>query len=118
MERVTGIGGVSFGAKDPAVLSRWYADHLGVEPAPPAIAGMPWQQDGGPTLFSPTEEPGWTLAFRVRDLDAMITQLRADGIPVDVDSEVTPHGRFASLTDPEGNPVRLWEPSPDQLGSA
>ena len=32
MERVTGIGGVFFRARDPQALSRWCADHLGVPP--------------------------------------------------------------------------------------
>jgi len=30
MERVTGIGGFFFMAEDPAALSLWYAEHLGV----------------------------------------------------------------------------------------
>ena len=30
MERVTGIGGVSFVAADDASMSRWYAEHLGL----------------------------------------------------------------------------------------
>src|SRR5262249_36865517 len=30
MERVTGIGGVSFKARDPEKLAAWYAEHLGV----------------------------------------------------------------------------------------
>jgi predicted enzyme related to lactoylglutathione lyase len=48
--------------------------------------------------------------FRVRDLDAMIVQLRAAGITVDVDPEAYPNGRFARLLDPEENPIELWQP--------
>jgi len=29
MERVTGIGGMFFRARDPDALARWYAEHLG-----------------------------------------------------------------------------------------
>jgi predicted enzyme related to lactoylglutathione lyase len=50
------------------------------------------------------------INFRVRDLDAMVGQLRRAGIPVEVDPEPYPNGRFARLTDPEGNPLQLWEP--------
>ncbi len=32
------------------------------------------------------------------------------GIEVEVDPELYPNGRFAQLTDPEGNAVQLWEP--------
>jgi hypothetical protein len=30
MERVTGIGGVFFRARDPQALAAWYQEHLGV----------------------------------------------------------------------------------------
>jgi predicted enzyme related to lactoylglutathione lyase len=50
------------------------------------------------------------INFRVSDLDAMVAQLRANESEVEVDAEVYPNGRFASLTDPEGNPIQLWEP--------
>ena len=30
MERVTGIGGIFFRAKDPETLARWYQEHLGI----------------------------------------------------------------------------------------
>ena len=40
----------------------------------------------------------------------MAAQLRGRGIAVEVDSEVYPNGRFARLSDPEGNPIHLWQP--------
>lgn len=51
------------------------------------------------------------INFRVRNLDAMTAQLRAAGIDVEIDPELYPYGRFARLSDPEGNPIQLWEPS-------
>ena len=50
------------------------------------------------------------INFRVRDLDAMVGQLRAARIDVLVDPAEYPNGRFARLHDPEGNPIELWEP--------
>jgi predicted enzyme related to lactoylglutathione lyase len=50
------------------------------------------------------------INFRVRDLDAMVKQLRAAGISITVDPKNYPNGRFARLYDLEGNPVELWEP--------
>jgi len=50
------------------------------------------------------------INFRVRDLEKMAAQLRERGIAVDVDPEVYPNGRFARLSDPEGNPIQLWQP--------
>lgn len=121
MERVLGIGGLFFRAKDPEALSRWYHEHLGVGPTPATTEEEPWKQEAGPTAFSPfpesTEYFGarsqvWMVNFRVRDLAAMVTQLRAAGIEVTLDPEAYPFGRFARLRDPEGNPIELWEPAP------
>jgi glyoxylase I family protein len=120
VEKVTGIGGVFFRAKDPIALQGWYAEHLGVEPPPKTYEETVWRQEAGPTVFAAfaesTEyfgslEQRWSINFRVRHLDAMVAQLRRAGIDVEVDPEVYPNGRFAALADPEGNPVQLWEPS-------
>ena len=51
------------------------------------------------------------INFRVRDLSAMMAQLKAAGIRVELDPQVYPNGRFARLYDPEGNPIELWEPA-------
>jgi len=61
------------------------------------------------------------INFRVANLDRMIAQLRARGIEVTLDPEIYPNGRFARLSDPEGNPIELWEPkagSPNRLRRA
>jgi predicted enzyme related to lactoylglutathione lyase len=49
--------------------------------------------------------------FRVRDLDAMLAQLRAAGVDVDDRVERMEYGLFAWATDLEGNRFELWEPS-------
>ncbi len=117
VEKVTGIGGLFFRAKDPRVLAKWYSDHLGVGPVPSSYGAQPWRQDAGPCAFQPFPEKTayfdpakqWMVNFRVRNLDAMVAQLRAAGTAVEVDQKVYPNGRFAHLTDPEGNPIELWE---------
>ena len=124
MERVTGIGGLFFRANDPAALASWYADHLGIDPAPTSDEQPPWWQQRGPTVLSPfpadsdafgSPERTWMLNLRVRDLDAMVAQLRAAGTEVSLDPQTYPFGRFASTADPEGNPIQLWEPTPEAL---
>ena len=124
MERVTGIGGVFFRARDPEALKRWYEEHLGIKAPDPTYDDPPWWQDAGPTVvsafrldsgFFERPEQQWSINFRVRDLDAMVAQLRRAGIAAEVDPRVYPNGRFASTRDPEGNPIQLWEPTPEEL---
>ena len=118
MEKVTGIGGLFFRAKNPGALSTWYETHLGVHKVGEKYEDGSWWQDEGPTVFAPfeddTENSGtsqhpWMINFRVKDLDAMVAQLRLAGIKVEVDPETYPNGRFARLIDPEGNPIELWQ---------
>jgi predicted enzyme related to lactoylglutathione lyase len=125
MERVTGIGGVFFRARDPEALKRWYDRNLGVDLTPPDYGSPCWHQKEGPTVFEPfpadTDYFGdpakqWMLNFRVRDLDLMVAQLRAAGIEVEVDPVRYPNGRFARLRDPEGNPIAVWQPEGMQPG--
>jgi predicted enzyme related to lactoylglutathione lyase len=116
MESVNGIGGFFFRARDPMALARWYADNLGVSLTPSSYDQQPWSQSAGPTAFHPFPadtdyfQTPWMINFRVANLDAMISQLRAAGISVEIDPEYYPNGRFARLSDPEGNPIQLWEP--------
>lgn len=117
MAKVTGIGGLFFRARDPAAIAAWYETHLGIA----NIQTDVWRQEAGTTIFGPfaaetdyfgRPEQQWMVNFRVDDLDAMMTKLKAAGIAVETraewDSEV---GRFCRIHDPEGNPVELWEPA-------
>ena len=120
MEKVTGIGGFFFRAKDPAALAKWYADNLGVSITPTSYEEEPWKQEAGATVFGPFSEDTdyfgdrnqqWMINFRVKDLDAMAAQLKSANIEIEVDPDTYPNGRFARLADPEGNPIQLWEPA-------
>ena len=119
MQRVNGIGGFFFRAKDPEGLSKWYQETLGIDPIPTGAGQEPWKQEAGTTAFAPFEQDSeyfgdasknWMINFRVSDLAAIVAQLEAAGIAVKADLEATPYGRFARLHDPEGNPIELWEP--------
>ena len=115
--KVTGIGGVFFRAKNPDVLSDWYEKHLGIN-------GMDWVQQQGQTVFAPfpadtkyfgSESQNFMLNFRVDNLDSLLSELRADKVKIVKDiEEQAGVGRFASIEDPEGNRIELWEPQPEQ----
>ena len=78
MQKVNGFGGFFFRAKDPAALTQWYNDTLGVSHAPTDMETPPWVTDAGVTVFSPfgadtdyfAEDKTFMLNFRVADLDA------------------------------------------------
>ena len=89
MERVTGIGGVFFRAKDPETLVAWYAKHLGIPVQPDgyvvfeesrsAHVWAPFRED---TDYWPAEKAAM-VNFIVPNLDAMLAQLRSAGVEVD-----------------------------------
>ena len=119
MQKVRGIGGFFFRAKNPGRLSDWYRDHLGIDPAPQNMETAPWVSESGVTVFAPFDadtdyfaaEKAFMLNFRVADLDAMVKQLESAGIDVSQASEMAGIGRFARIHDPEGNAIELWEPA-------
>jgi predicted enzyme related to lactoylglutathione lyase len=109
MERVTGIGGVFFRSPDPDALKAWYAEHLGVEEYGETV-WAPFANDTD--YFGSTDQP-LMINYRVANLDAMLSQLRAAGIEVVDDvQEMDGIGRFGWAVDPEGHRFELWEPAP------
>lgn len=91
MERVTGIGGFFFRAREPDALNRCYAEHLGVVLPAGSYEEPGWFPDRGETVFSAfspdsdafgSAEKMWKINFGVSDLDAMVAQLQAAWIDV------------------------------------
>jgi predicted enzyme related to lactoylglutathione lyase len=113
-QRVTGIGGVFFRAKDPEALVRWYQEHLGVPVSDgyvvfPESRGTHWVPFREDTIYWPPEQ-AVMVNFTVRDLDAMLEQLRHAGVRVVDEVEAHEFGRFGWAFDPESNRFELWEP--------
>lgn len=120
MEKVAGIGGLFFRAHDPKSLGKWYEQHLGISLTPTSEGGSVWQQEAGPTSFSPFPETtkyfgdpnkAYMVNFRVHDMDKMVAQLRAAGVEVKDPETYAGIGKFTRLHDPEGNPIELWQPA-------
>jgi predicted enzyme related to lactoylglutathione lyase len=122
MRRVTGIGGVFFKSRDPSALSAWYEKHLGLKSEGNTVF-FRWndRETGAPgtTLLSlfPSDTKYFNpstshlmMNYRVENLDALLDLLRAEGVKVDDRREDSEYGRFAWITDPEGNRIELWQP--------
>jgi len=128
MEKVTGIGGVFFRAKDPEGLQAWYQENLGIDPDEDGYVVFKWAEREPPhnpasSVWAPFEQDTdyfggsgqqHMVNYRVKDLDAMVAQLQAAGVTVDEKREDNECGRFAWATDPEGNRMELWQPPEGQ----
>jgi predicted enzyme related to lactoylglutathione lyase len=123
MKRVTGIGGVFLKARDPKAMNEWYARHLGI-PVGQYGAEFHWREADAPeregttawslfseesTYFAPSKSQVM-INYRVDDLDALLTALKAEGVNIDPKRQDESYGRFAWIFDPEGNKIELWEP--------
>ena len=123
MQRVTGVGGIFFKADDPEKMYHWYETHLGIKREDGYVT-FRWRGEKDPdekgmtvwSIFSrdtkyldPSRSP-FMVNYRVDDLDGLLEALRAEGVEIDPKREDYDYGRFAWITDPEGNKIELWEP--------
>jgi hypothetical protein len=88
---------VFFKAEDPAKLYARYERHLGIGREPTGAVTFTWR-DG-----ETNGRPGATVW-------ALLAVLAEEGVPIDPDREEYDYGKFAWITDPEGNRIELWEP--------
>jgi len=124
--RVAGIGGVFFKARDPGKLMSWYTTHLGVKPESEGSSAsmFHWRDKNDPKsmgytvwaifpndskYFDPSKS-SFMINFRVKDLDSLLEQLKREGVTVDEKTEEYEYGKFGWIIDPEGNRIELWEP--------
>ena len=130
MKRVTGIGGIFFKSENAQQLYDWYEKHLGIQRDPNAGGAVfQWRElqaaDGtqpGPegctawsifphtTKYFGESKAGFMLNYRVDNLDALLEDLKNSGVEIDPHREDHDYGRFAWITDPDGNRIELWEP--------
>jgi len=121
---VAGIGGVFLHSPQPAALAAWYRDALGIESEAQGDAfymvEFPLREADGerrltrvvwaifPVGEGEVATAGVTVNYRVTDMDATLARVRAGGIEI-TRSEDSEYGRFAWLSDPDGNDVELWQ---------
>ncbi len=121
MARITGLGGVFFKSRDPAALSAWYRDTLGLEVAswggaqlePGSASGPPYSVWAPFPMDATHFQPGtasYIINFSVDDLDGFIAQLADKGVAIIARDDSDPAGHFAWILDPEGTKVELWQP--------
>jgi predicted enzyme related to lactoylglutathione lyase len=124
MKKVTGIGGIFFKCKDTKALNEWYKTHLGFETTQWGTS-FEWRQTEDPektgttqwTPFAETTkyfEPSakdFMINYRVENIEALVEELKAQGVTVLDKIEPSEYGKFVHIVDLEGNKIQLWEPN-------
>ena len=122
--RVLGVGGVFFRSADPARLSLWYRQTLGLEieawgtthgtsfspEAMPKNAFTVWSAFASDTEYFGDSKQSFMINLIVDDLDAALARVADTGGEVIPEKEEHDFGRFGWIIDPDGNRVELWEP--------
>lgn len=123
MKKVTGIGGVFFKCNDANKMREWYKNHLGFDTNEYG-ANFEWREESdntkkGSTQWSPFEESSnyfepskkdFMINYRVENLEALVEQLKKEGITILDEIETFDFGKFVHIMDIEGNKIELWEP--------
>jgi predicted enzyme related to lactoylglutathione lyase len=120
MKKVTGIGGILFKCKDPKKMTAWYEKHLGLTTNPYG-ATFEWYEAAdntkkGQTQWTPFPEtskyfePDFMINYRVENLEALVEELKKEGVTIVDAIETVDFGKFVHILDEEGNKVQLWEP--------
>ncbi len=123
-KRVTSIGGIFFKCKDPKKVREWYQTHLGLNTNQYG-AVFEWYQGADSTKkgflqWSPFKETTkyfepstkeFMINYRVENLEALVTELKKEGVTVTDTVERYDYGKFVHIMDIEGNKIELWEPN-------
>jgi predicted enzyme related to lactoylglutathione lyase len=123
MKKVTGIGGFFFKCKDPEKMTAWYQNHLGLNTNGYG-ATFEWYEGEdsikkGQTQWSPFAETtkyfepstkDFMINYRVADLEALVEELKKEGVTILDTIENYDYGKFVHILDMEGNKIELWEP--------
>lgn len=129
MKKVTAIGGIFFKCQNPDAQKEWYAKHLGIV-MDQYGSSFEWRHaddsaQKGYTAWSPfkndTDYFGNTnqqymINYRVDDLEALVKQLKEEGVTIVDEMEIFEYGKFIHILDGEGNRIELWEANDEMYG--
>jgi len=124
MKKVTGIGGIFFKSDDPKKMNEWYAQNLGLPVQswgtmfkwrdmenPDKESYTVWSPFAGDTKYFEPSNKEFMINYQVEDLEALVEQLKADGVTFVDELESSEYGKFVHIMDPEGNKIELFEPA-------
>lgn len=122
-KKVTGIGGIFFKSKDPEKMRQWYGANLGLvtneygslfefrnSDPPQQKAYLQWSPFSETTKYFQPSEKDFMINYRVENIEALVEQLRSNGVTITDSIESVEYGKFVHIMDPENNKIELWEP--------
>lgn len=123
MNKVTGIGGIFFKCKDPNKMTEWYQKHLGLNTNPYGAtfewyegtdntkkAQTQWTPFSDTTTYFAPSGKDFMIKYRVENLEALVEELRQNGVIILDKIESYDYGKFVHILDAEGNKIELWQP--------
>ncbi|MFY0674332.1 MAG: VOC family protein [Bacteroidia bacterium] len=121
--KITGIGGIFFKCDDPDKMREWYGATFGFETdeygamfkskdfeKPEKTNYLQWSTMSRNSKYFAPSKSQFMVNYRVENIEALVEQLKSDGVEVVDEIEEFDYGKFVHVLDPEGNKVELWEP--------
>ncbi|WP_010227870.1 VOC family protein [Gillisia marina] len=121
--KVTGIGGIFFKSENPQQAREWYGKHLGLAiddygsafefrnaNRAEEINYLRWSPFEDSTDYFNPSTKDFMINYRVQNIEALVKQLKENGVNVVDEITEFEYGKFVHLMDLEGNKIELWEP--------
>lgn len=121
--KVTGVGGIFFKSKDPKKTKQWYSENLGMitdqygtlfefrlSDKPEVKGFLQWSPFNDSTKYFEPSQKEFMINYRVENIEALVDELKSNGVTVLDSIETFDYGKFVHILDPENNKIELWEP--------
>ena len=131
MELIDGIGGVFLFTNNPKRLAEWYRDNLGITYVESPDCSSFYKSFDHRDLADASlkRTTAWAILrskddidgkprtgqinYRVKSMKETLAHLQSKGVTIDK-AEDYEYGKFAWVSDPDGNKVELWEDVPEK----
>ena len=132
MSLIDGIGGAFLFSNNPKQLAEWYRDNLGISyhESPDCSSIYKSFEYRDLTDASLKRTTTWAILpadndingkprtgqinYRVKSMAETLAHLQSKGVAIDK-TEDSEYGKFAWVTDPDGNKIELWEDIPEPI---
>ena len=130
MNFIDGIGGAFLFSNNPKQLAEWYREHLGIdyEESPDCSSFYKSFDYRDFTDTAVKRTTTWAILrsdhditgkprtgqinYRVKSMTETLSHLQSKGVAIDK-TEDCEYGKFAWVTDPDGNKIELFEEPPE-----